>query len=72
MTNERRDALALADRLLDVPYADPDDDLRVLCRQLLRAQEEIERLEHALAAVRSAIRRDDLGQELLPEPAPKL
>jgi hypothetical protein len=25
---------------------------------------EIERLEHALAAVRSAIRRDDLGQEL--------
>lgn len=32
-------ALALADRLLDEPMADPDDDLRTLSRQLGRANE---------------------------------
>ena len=31
--------LRLADRLLDEPYADPDDDLRTLARQFLRAVE---------------------------------
>jgi hypothetical protein len=35
--SEKQRAIALADRLLDEPNADPDDDLRVLSRQLLRA-----------------------------------
>ena len=47
---ERQEADALAERLLDVPNADPDDDLRVLSRQLLRRREVIERLEKDLAA----------------------
>lgn len=37
--SERDDAIALANRLLDEPHADPDDDLRVLARQLIRATE---------------------------------
>jgi hypothetical protein len=36
---ERDEALALADKLLDEPMADPDDDLRTLARQLVRANE---------------------------------
>lgn len=36
---ELDEALALADRLLDEPMADPDDDLRTLSRQLGRAHE---------------------------------
>ena len=42
--DERVEAIELANRLLDQPYADPDDDLRVLSRQLLRRHEEIKRL----------------------------
>ncbi len=45
---ERADADRLAERLLDEPYADPDDDLRMLSRQLLRRREVIERLEKRL------------------------
>lgn len=45
---ERTDADKLAERLLDQPYADPDDNLRVLSRQLLRRREVIERLEKQL------------------------
>ena len=37
--SEWDDALALADRLLDEPNADPDDDLRMLARHLLRSEE---------------------------------
>jgi len=44
-SNERATAVTLADHLLDEPYADPDDDLRVLSRQLLRRHEEIEGLK---------------------------
>jgi hypothetical protein len=33
---EKEQAIKLAERLLDEPNADPDDDLRVLSRQLLR------------------------------------
>lgn len=51
MGDERTEAVALADRLLDVPYADPDDDLRILARQLLRRHEEIERLRAALERI---------------------
>jgi hypothetical protein len=35
--------------LLDDPSADPDDDLRILARQLLRRRKVIERLEKRLA-----------------------
>ena len=38
----------LAERLLEEPYADPDDDLRMLARQLLRRREVVERLEKQL------------------------
>ncbi len=47
--SEKSDALKLAERLLDEPYCDPDDDLRVLSRQLLRRQEVVERVEKRLA-----------------------
>lgn len=39
---ERDDALKLAHRILDRPHADPDDDLAVLARQLIRARECVE------------------------------
>lgn len=34
-------AIVLANRLLDEPYADPDDDLRVLSRQLLNTHQRL-------------------------------
>ena len=50
-TDERSQADVLANRLLDEPNCDPDDDLRVLARQLLRRQEEVERLHLELAFI---------------------
>ncbi len=47
-TDERVSALELANRLLDEPNADPDDDLRVLARQLLRRTEENVRLQERI------------------------
>jgi hypothetical protein len=44
LPDERESANNLANVLLDEPWADPDDDLRVLSRQLLLRHEEIERL----------------------------
>jgi hypothetical protein len=41
-SHERLRALKIADIVLERPYADPDDDLAILARQLKRAQEEIE------------------------------
>ena len=43
--DERVSAVELANRLLDEPNADPDDDLRVLSRQLLRRHEEIDSMK---------------------------
>lgn len=43
MIDERLGAMALADKLLDEPMADPDDDLRVLARQFLRTEDLAER-----------------------------
>lgn len=55
MSIERTKAIVLANKVLDRDAADPDDDLAVLSRQLLRAQEEIYRLvtlrQDALARV---------------------
>jgi hypothetical protein len=50
--SERIDTLQLANRLLDEPFCDPDDDLRTLCRQLLRTAERQDKL---MAAVRAAL-----------------
>lgn len=55
VNSELEDAVKLADRLLDVPMADPDDDLRMLSRQLLRRQEAVGRLATALIALKAAI-----------------
>jgi hypothetical protein len=49
LPDERESAKNLAKVLLDEPWADPDDDLRVLSRQLLRRHEEIERLTGLLS-----------------------
>lgn len=43
-------AVELANRLLEEPNADPDDDLRLLSRQLLRRQEVVQRLQDTLSA----------------------
>ena len=48
ITSERIKADRLAERLLNEPNADPDDDLRILSRQLLRRAEVISRLEARL------------------------
>lgn len=42
---EETQTVMLANKLLDSPYADPDDDLRTLSRQLLRRHEELARLQ---------------------------
>lgn len=47
-TQELIRAINLANKLLDAPYVDPDDDLRVLSRQLLRSQERLENLSTSL------------------------
>jgi hypothetical protein len=36
---EREEAIALAHRVLDKPYIDPDGDICLLARQLLRSEE---------------------------------
>ncbi len=51
MSTEKQQAIALANRLLNEPNADPDDELRLLSRQFLRAREIIEKQEKALQAV---------------------
>ena len=38
---EKKHAIELANRVLDRPWGDPDDDLAVLARQLLRALERL-------------------------------
>lgn len=48
--SERTDADKLAKRLLEEPNSDPDDNLRILSRQLLRRREVVDRLEKALVA----------------------
>ncbi len=44
MEQEHEIAIRLANKLLDEPNADPDDDLRLLARQFLRAKELAPRL----------------------------
>jgi hypothetical protein len=42
---EFREAVQIANKVLDRPYADPDDDTAVLARQFLRLAERVEDLE---------------------------
>jgi hypothetical protein len=48
MENELDEALSLANHWLDKPYIDPDDDLSVVSRQLIRQHETAERYKQAL------------------------
>lgn len=41
--SEYQQAAVLANRVLDRPHADPDDDLAVLARNLLRTRETLEK-----------------------------
>ena len=43
---ESKEALILAGKILDRPNADPDDDLAVLARQLLRTRQKLEAVWH--------------------------
>ena len=54
---ELQQAIALANKLLDEPGCDPDDDLRVLSRQLLRKVEVLQRIEIALGSIRAETER---------------
>jgi len=56
MASERREADKLAERLLEEPNADPDDELRVLSRQLLRRREVIDRLQNHLGEIQDGTR----------------
>ena len=44
---EKEQAILLANKVLDRPYADPDDDLALLSRQFLRSLEREEKFRHA-------------------------
>jgi hypothetical protein len=65
MRKERSRALALANAILDRPDMDPDDDLVVLARQLIRAQEEIE-LARGLMRAQEEIDAGQFHARLLP------
>jgi hypothetical protein len=48
--SEYSDTVKLANKVLDRPNADPDDDLATLSRQFLRQVETVERLKKYIAA----------------------
>jgi hypothetical protein len=54
---ENESAVKLANLILDRPNGDPDDDLAVLSRQLLRALERAESLESQLREAHEALKR---------------
>lgn len=53
--SEREDAKLLAFVVLDEPWADPDDDVRTLARQFLRAEERIAELEAENESLRHSL-----------------
>jgi hypothetical protein len=65
---EEEEAVILANRLLEIPYADPDDDLRVLSRQLLRRHEELaqKQLQSVTTAAPQAINARLVSHEWVP------
>jgi hypothetical protein len=52
---EEEEAVITANTLLDVPNVDPDDDLRMLSRQLLRRHEELTQQAATIQAMRAAV-----------------
>jgi hypothetical protein len=60
MADELHDALELANRLLDELNADPDDDLRMLSRQLTRQFESHQRYKRALQQANGFLIMHDL------------
>lgn len=78
-SKELAEAIAAANRQLDEPFADPDDDIRTVARQFLRSIEGAERLRTTLRGIascstceacRGAATLALSGAE--PEPAPAL
>lgn len=57
----------LANKILDRPYGDPDDDLAVLARQLLRADEEIGNLSARLGERLMTLDADGSVRQILCE-----
>jgi len=57
--SERTDADALAERLLNDASYDPDDDLRMLARQLLRRRDEITQLSSTCQRIAESCDRQD-------------
>ena len=49
--DEHAKALELANKLLDQPWCDPDDDVRLLCRQLIHQSERVGSVKVVLADV---------------------
>lgn len=58
--NERFQAIELAHKLLDKPNVDPDDDLRVLSRQLIRQHERFAALQKWVAILESEHDRETI------------
>lgn len=58
--DERFQALELAHKLLDQPNCDPDDDLRVLSRQLIRKHEHLAKLQRYIVILESELDRETL------------
>lgn len=60
--SEKEESLKLANLILDRPWADPDDDLAVLARNLLRTHEINQALQSEIRLLRgqleSATRKD--------------
>lgn len=57
MSKEREEAIALANRVLDKPYIDPDSDICLLARQFLRALEAQESLTKRLDGLTKVVRQ---------------
>lgn len=60
--DERFQVIELANRLLDEPNCDPDDDLRMLSRQFMRGHERTARLQKYIAILEAKLDRETLKE----------
>jgi hypothetical protein len=65
-TDERTIAIWYANKLLDEPHCDPDDDLRTLARQFLRCIETLDELKKR-SAVETKVRHK-VKCKMFPDP----
>lgn len=69
---EFQQAIALADRVLDKPYIDPDGDICMLARQFNRLNERVDHLRvslgHAIKIIEEHVPRDALGMNAQGDP----